>query len=214
MAVFRDMDDHLSDEEQEELLAVVIRRKLVVLPTDTVYGIGADPFSRKAVSRLLQAKGRDQTMPPPILGGNPMALLGLAHFDNERQEHFVRRLAARFWPGPLSIVVKAGREVGWDTSSVNGTIALRMPAHPVSLAVLRATGPLAVTSANRTGMVPAQTVEEAREYFGDEVAIYVDGGVASSPVPSTVVDCTGEEPQVIRVGEVTLAEVRELLPSQ
>lgn len=216
MAVYRDLGADaqvLSTEEEQALLDAVASGNLVVIPTDTIYGIGADPYSRFAVARLLGAKGRDQTMPPPVLGAHVEELLSLAQFGSSAQEEKVRSLAEAFWPGPLTVVVQAAVDPGWDTDSVGGTIALRMPNCVEALAVLRLTGPLAVTSANRTGMPPARTVEEARQYFGEEVAVYVDGGVSTGTAVSTILDCTGETLRIIRLGAVSQEQVSDILPS-
>ncbi len=187
--------------------------ELIVIPTDTVYGIAADPLSAQSVARLLGAKGRDETKPPPVLGAEADGLLGLADFPSARQRESIEAVVEHFWPGPLTIVVRSRFHMGWDASSVGGTVALRMPALATALEVLRATGPLAVTSANRTGLPPAVTVGEAQEYFGGEVAVYIDGGKAEEPVPSSVVDFTGHEPRILRAGAVSIEQIRELIPS-
>ena len=221
MAVYRDTlefpsgeDAWLSESLQIRLLRAVTRGELVVLPTDTVYGIGADPFSHSAVGRLLGAKGRDQTMPPPVLGGFREELLSLLDFTSLEQRDMVVALAEEFWPGPLTIIAPSKAKLGWDTESVNGTIAVRMPGSDLAISALRVTGPLAVTSANGTGMPAAQTVDEAREYFGDEVRIYVDGGDSTLGRPSTIVDCSRPVPRVIRAGGVTTAQIEDLLKSE
>lgn len=215
MAVYRDLGSGaqvLSVGEKQALLDATARGELIVIPTDTVYGIGADPYSNFAVTRLLGAKGRDQTMPPPVLGAHAEELLSLARFPSPNQERRVRALVNAFWPGPLTLVVQTMVTPGWDTGSVHGTIALRMPNCVEALAVLRVTGPLAVTSANRTGMSPARSVEEARQYFGDEVAVYVDGGVSTGTAVSTILDCTGDDLQVIRLGAVSSDQVLKAIP--
>ena len=221
MAVYRDTlefpsgeDAWLSESLQIRLLRAVTRGELVVLPTDTVYGIGADPFSHSAVGRLLGAKGRDQTMPPPVLGGFREELLSLLDFTSLEQRDMVVALAEEFWPGPLTIIAPSKAKLGWDTEPVNGTIAVRMPGSDLAISALRVTGPLAVTSANGTGMPAAQTVDEAREYFGDEVRIYVDGGDSTLGRPSTIVDCSRPVPRVIRAGGVTAAQIEDLLKSE
>lgn len=216
MAVYRDLDGDtqvLSSEEEQALLDATAAGELIVIPTDTIYGIGADPHSRFAVSRLLGAKGRDQTMPPPILGAYAEELLSLAKFSSTAQEQRVRSLVQAFWPGPLTLVVQADVEPGWDTDSVGGTIALRMPDCVQALAALKVTGPLAVTSANRTGMPPARSVEDARQYFGEEVAVYVDGGVSVGSDVSTILDCTGEDLRVIRLGAVSREQISRIIPT-
>ncbi|WP_099331650.1 L-threonylcarbamoyladenylate synthase [Actinomyces minihominis] len=220
MAVYRDVaplfnrgENDLPEEVASRLLDAVGRGELVVLPTDTVYGIGADPFSSLAVMRLLGAKGRDNSMPPPVLGAFTEELLGLCKFTSLEQRDVVTALADAFWPGPLTIIAPAAVQFGWDGSSVGDTIAVRMPQSELALSALQMTGPLAVTSANRTGFPPSETVEEAHEYFGSEVAVYVDGGPSPLGQASTIVDCTGATPRLIRAGAITLKQIQELLKS-
>lgn len=220
MSVYRELDRPfdpdaagLPEETQLALIGAVAQGELIVLPTDTVYGIGSDPFSRRAVGRLLGAKGRDETMPPPVLGGIFEELLSLVSFPTlHLRDNFVR-LAQAFWPGELTIVAPRGVTLGWDTDEVGDTVALRMPGDALALEALRITGPLAVTSANRTGMPPACTVGEARDYFGDEVRVYVDGGSARMGTPSTIVDCSTDELRVLRQGGVTRDQIGEALES-
>lgn len=221
MAVYRDLPaptlepaTALTEETQMALIGAVAKGELVVLPTDTVYGIGTDPFSLAAATRLLGAKGRDESMPPPILGGIFEELLSLVTFPNLEARDSFLALAEAFWPGPLTIVAEANVEFGWDLSEVGGTVALRMPADTLALEALRVTGPMAVTSANRTGMAPARTIGEAREYFGDEVAVYIDGGHARDGSPSTIVDCSRQELRVLRAGTLTKAQIQQVLESK
>lgn len=181
---------------------------LVVLPTDTVYGIGADAFSPAAVARLLAAKGRGRQMPPPVLVGDPHVLDALA--VDVPQE--VRDLVARFWPGALTIILKAQPSLSWDLGETEGTVALRMPDNPIALALLRRWGPMAVTSANLTGAPPAQDAPAAEEYFGSTVPVYVDGGPTPGPVPSTIIDATRRPMRVLRAGLITTAELAEVVP--
>ena len=188
--------------------AAVAAGELVVLPTDTVYGIGCDAFSPEAVVRLLTAKGRGRAMPPPVLVPHARTLDGIAADVPDD----VRALAEAFWPGGLTLVVPMQRTLSWDLGDTGGTVAVRMPLHPVALELLEATGPMAVSSANRTGQPPAATAEEAREQLGDSVVVYLEAGAAGSGVPSTIVDGTGEVPRVLRDGAVSLAELREVVP--
>ena len=148
------------------------RGQLVVLPTDTVYGVAADAFSPAAVAALLRAKGRGRDVPVPVLVGSWRALDGLA----ARPTPAVRRLVETFWPGPLTVVVRAVPSLSWDLGEARGTVALRMPLHPVALDVLEETGPLAVSSANASGTPPALDASAAREQLGDAVAVYLDAG--------------------------------------
>lgn len=181
--------------------------ELVVLPTDTVYGIGADAFTPYSVKALLDAKGGRRT-PPPVLIGSRHTLDGLV-FSLPRA---ARDLVEAFWPGALTIVVKHSPSLRWDLGDDTGTVAVRMPLHPVALEVLRETGPMAVASANRAGQSAALTAEEAREQLSYSVRAYLEAGPAPDPVPSTIVDLTGEVPQVVREGAVPLAKLRDVVP--
>ncbi len=181
--------------------------KLVVLPTDTVYGVAADAFNPVAVAALLSAKGRGPSMPPPVLVPSPRTLNGLA-LDVPT---WVTELLDRYWPGPLTVVVRAQPSLRWDLGDTNGTVAVRMPDHPVALALLSQTGPLAVTSANRTGAPAATSAAESVEQLGDRVELYLDAGPSSGLAASTIVDCTTAQPTVLRPGPITAAELAETL---
>jgi len=184
------------------------RGGLVVLPTDTVYGIGSDAFSAEAVGRLLAAKGRGRQMPPPVLVANPHVLDALA--VDIRSE--VRDLVSAFWPGPLTIILPAQPSLDWDLGETHGTVALRMPDHPVALALLERWGPMAVTSANLTGSAPAESAEAAEEAFGGDVAVYLDAGPTPGPVPSTIVDATRVPMRIVRQGLLTAEQLGEVVP--
>nr|NLD41429.1 threonylcarbamoyl-AMP synthase [Actinomycetales bacterium] len=181
---------------------------LVVLPTDTVYGIGADAFSAEAVSRLLAAKGRGRQMPPPVLVSSTHVLDALA--VNIRSE--VRDLVAAFWPGALTLILPAQPSLDWDLGETRGTVALRMPDHPVALALLERWGPMAVTSANLTGQPPAEDTATAEGYFRGDVAVYLDAGPAAGMVPSTIVDATRVPMRIVRQGALTEAELAAVVP--
>lgn len=189
-------------------VAALRRGDLAVLPTDTVYGLAADAFSPPAVARLLAAKGRGRDMPVPVLVGAWRGIDGLA----DQVSGALRSLVETFWPGPLTLVVRAAPSLAWDLGETRGTVAVRMPLHPVALAVLAETGPLAVSSANRSGLAPATTAGEALEQLGSSVAVYLDGGVSSDPVPSTILDLTGERPRLRRSGPLDADALRALLP--
>ena len=179
----------------------------IVLPTDTVYGIGADAFSADAVRGLLEAKGRGRDMPPPVLIADAAILRSLT--DEIADE--VIAVAQAFWPGPLTLILPLQPELGLDLGDLGGTIAVRVPDHDFTRELLRVTGPLAVSSANTTGNPAATTIAEASAQLGDSVAVYLDGGPASGPVPSTIVDLTGE-PTVLRSGRISAAELAVHLP--
>jgi L-threonylcarbamoyladenylate synthase len=189
-------------------VAALRRGELAVLPTDTVYGLAADAFSPPAVTRLLEAKGRSRDVPVPVLVGAWRTLDGLA----ETVPPVARQLVEAFWPGPLTLVVRAAASLAWDIGDARGTVAVRMPLHPVALRVLEQTGPLAVTGAHRTGMPPAGDAAEAARQLGTAVQVYLDGGASAGPVPSTVVDLTGDHPRVLRAGTVPLERLREVAP--
>lgn len=181
--------------------------KLVVLPTDTVYGIGADAFSASAVSALLAAKGRGRDMPVPVLVGSWGTVDGLAAHVTEQ----ARDLVEAFWPGGLSLVIKQAPSLAWDLGDTNGTVMVRMPMHPVALDLLRAVGPMAVSSANRSGQPPATACQDAHQQLGEDVAVYLDGGPSPVGVASTIVDISGEVPRVLRVGAVSLDQLRTVI---
>jgi L-threonylcarbamoyladenylate synthase len=200
-----------SDETQraEGLAAAataVLSGDLVVLPTDTVYGVWADAFSPAAVARLLAAKGRGRSMPPPVLVGSVRAASALV----EDLGSWGQQLIDEFWPGGLTIVCRAQRTLNWDLGDTKGTVAVRMPEDPVTLALLKETGPMAVTSANLTGKPPATTAEQAREQLGDAVAVYLDGGPSAGGQASTMVDLTGEFPRMLRSGAISIGRLREI----
>ncbi|PID55204.1 MAG: threonylcarbamoyl-AMP synthase [Micrococcales bacterium] len=184
--------------------AAVAGGELVVLPTDTVYGIGADAFSPEAVERLLAAKGRGRTMPPPVLVASPAMMAALA----QPLPDWVLALTEAYWPGGLTLVVAAQPSLYWDLGETSGTVALRIPDHPAAQDLIRATGPLAVSSANLTGYPTGTTAAETRKQLGESVSIYLEAGELPVGTASTVVDATGEEPVVLRAGHLTEAEVR------
>ncbi len=192
----------------DEAVDVIANGGLVVLPTDTVYGIGADAFSPPAVQALLDAKGRGRQMPPPVLVADVRTLDGLA---TDVPAH-ARLLAEAFWPGGLTLIVRAQPSLAWDLGETHGTVALRVPDHPTARALLRRTGPLAVSSANRTGLDAALTAQEAHRMLGDRVRVYLDAGESPGQVASTIVDATGPALQVVRQGAITLEALNEVAP--
>jgi L-threonylcarbamoyladenylate synthase len=179
--------------------AAIRRGELVVMPTDTVYGLGADAFSPNAVRRILDAKGRGRDVPVPVLVGSWRTVNGLV----EHLPEVAKDLIAAFWPGALTLVLRHGSGLAWDLGDTKGTVAIRMPLHPVALELLAETGPLAVSSANKHGMAAPLTAGEAEEQLGSAVAVYLDGGPAEDRTPSTIVDLTGDQPLVLREGAVS-----------
>ncbi len=162
------------------------RHELVVLPTDTVYGIGCDAFSPKGVQALLAAKGRGPQSPPPVLIPNLNTLQALA----EAVPDVAMRLAETFWPGALTMILRAQPSLNWELGETRGTVALRMPDHKIALALLEEVGPMAVSSANLTGEPAATTCQQAEAYLGDSVQVYLDGGTSPKGEASTILDLT------------------------
>jgi tRNA threonylcarbamoyl adenosine modification protein (Sua5/YciO/YrdC/YwlC family) len=184
----------------------VKRGDLVVFPTDTVYGIGADAFKSWSVGTLLRAKARDRSVPPPVMVGSRQMLEGLVY----GLPLAARDLIEAFWPGPLTIIVEHAPSLDWDLGDTEGVIQVRMPLHPVALELIRETGPMAVSSANKQHERPASSAEEAQAQFGYEVSVYLEAGSAPETVVSTIVDCTGPEPKVLRAGALSLDQLREV----
>ncbi|MFT4052663.1 MAG: L-threonylcarbamoyladenylate synthase [Microbacterium sp.] len=187
------------------------RGELVVLPTDTVYGVAADAFSPAAVSRLLQAKGRGRQSPPPVLVAGVTTMRALVAEVPEP----VERLVEEFWPGGLTIVLPAQPSLSWDLGETRGTVAVRMPAERIALELLEDCGPLAVSSANLTTRAAAIDVHGALAMLRDSVSVYLDGGPATTGVSSTILDATGlaagRPARVLRDGAVGRARLHEVL---
>ena len=176
--------------------SAIARNQLVVIPTDTVYGIAADAFSAVAVERLLAAKGRDRTAPPPVLVPGRPTLDALA----ETVPSEVEALVDEFWPGGLTVILRARPTLEWDLGETRGTVALRMPSDRIALELLAETGPLAVSSANKTGEPAATTAREAEFMLGNVIEVYLEAGPSATEYPgelaragSTIVDATGLE---------------------
>lgn len=194
----------LSEKDIAEAVAAVRAGTLMVLPTDTVYGVGADAFSPSAVDRLLTAKGRGRDKPSPVLVDSVAAAERLA----VAIPPVARAMMEQLWPGALTIVLPAQPTIGWDLGETNGTVALRMPDSADALALLSAAGPMAVSSANLTGHAPALTAADAHEQLGEKVAVYLDGGAVTGGVPSTIVRI-GERIEILRHGAIPDARIAE-----
>ncbi len=196
---------------EDDARAAIEAGECIVLPTDTVYGIGADAFNGDAVQRLLDAKVRGRDMPPPVLIGEPSLIRALATDIPDA----ARELVARHWPGPLTIILKRQPSLKMDLGETEGTVALRVPDHELARDILRATGPMAVSSANISGLPAALSCDEAVAQLGANVSVYLDGGrVGEDGQPaSTIVDFTqADHGQVLRRGALGLAVLRETLP--
>jgi tRNA threonylcarbamoyl adenosine modification protein (Sua5/YciO/YrdC/YwlC family) len=184
------------------------RGELVVLPTDTVYGVAAEAFDPVAVDGLLKAKGRGRDMPPPVLVGTVRAAMALVTDFPEAGKDLIEE----FWPGGLTLVCRSSPTLVWDIGDTKGTVAVRMPLHQLTLELLKRTGPLAVSSANLSGQGPATTADEAVAQLGDAVAVYLDGGPGPGDVPSSIVDLTGTVPRLLRAGVISEGRLRDVIP--
>ncbi|HEY6294901.1 MAG TPA: L-threonylcarbamoyladenylate synthase, partial [Streptosporangiaceae bacterium] len=200
-------DPHARTAGIEAAVTAARAGELIVLPTDTVYGIGADAFIPASVTTMLAAKGRGRSMPPPVLIGTSRAAAALV----DDLGAFGQALIDEFWPGALTLVFRASPTLAWDLGDTKGTVALRMPLHPVALDVLRQTGPMAVSSANRTGYPAATTASEAESQLGEAVSVYLDGGPCIDNVPSTILDLTGMVPTLLRTGAVPVERLRTIV---
>lgn len=181
--------------------------RLVVLPTDTLYGLGCDAFNNAAVAGLLSAKRRGPDMPVPVLVGSWQTARGLVHTFDQR----LQTLIEAFWPGGLSIVVPQAPSLPWNLGDTRGTVLLRMPLHPIAIELLRRTGPMAVSSANVTGHTPPTTAIMAKQQLGESVSIYLDGGEAPVGEPSTIVDLSKETVTVLREGAIPAERLSDVL---
>ncbi len=180
---------------------------VVVFPTDTVYGIGADAFNPEATGHIFEAKRRPRSMPLPVLVGRPRQAWALcSELPNAAQV-----LVAAFWPGPLTLILPAAEGLAWDLGETRGGVAVRMPAHDDLLELIMMIGPLAATSANLSGEATPATVAEIAARLGNSVSLYVDGGPSTGDVPSTIVDLTRWRPKVTREGAIPRAEIDRAL---
>jgi tRNA threonylcarbamoyl adenosine modification protein (Sua5/YciO/YrdC/YwlC family) len=188
-------------------IETVKRGDLVVLPTDTLYGLGADAFKPWAVTNLLSAKGSEGTAFPPVLVGSRRTIDELTG----NLPRVVEDLIEAFWPGALTLVVTHSASPGWDVAKTGGTIAVRMPLHPVALAVLRETGPMAVSGANRLGQPAPRTAKEAQDQLRYAISVYLEAGPSPDSPPSTVVDVTGDIPRIVRPGAISGEQLRTVV---
>ena len=181
--------------------------RCVVLPTDTVYGIGADAFNNDAVASLLATKRRGPDMPVPVLVGSWTTIQGLVREFSDT----AKTLVEAFWPGGLSIVVPEAPSLPWNLGDTRGTVLLRMPNQPLALELLQRTGPMAVSSANISGNPPALNAASAKQQFGDAIGVYLDGGDAQVGEPSTIIDIPGRHPQILREAAISAERLGEVL---
>ena len=196
----------MGSEWKRQAIEVLARGELVAFPTDTVYGLGADAFNDQAVRKLYLAKGRSQEKAIPVLVANLEQFVDIV----DRTTLPAMRLVEKFWPGPLTIILRQASDLSGEISAY-GTVGVRIPDHPIAQELIRAAGPLAVTSANRSGDPEACTAEEIDTSMGAQVELIVDGGRTPGGQPSTVVDCTQDPPTILRVGPITEEDIRSVL---
>ncbi|GAA0582251.1 L-threonylcarbamoyladenylate synthase [Actinomadura livida] len=190
-----------------EAVSAVRRGELIVLPTDTVYGVAADAFTPPAVTALLDAKGRGREMPPPVLVGSVRAATALV----DDLGTYGQDLIDEFWPGALTLVCRANPNLMWDLGETKGTVAVRMPMHELAVELLKETGPLAVSSANLSGQAAARNAVDAEKMLGDAVSVYLDAGESGPGDPSTIVDLTGSIPRLLRAGAIPEYKIRTVV---
>jgi L-threonylcarbamoyladenylate synthase len=202
-----------SSDDREVAVAAAARAlqlgEVVVIPTDTVYGVAADAFDKQAVQALLDAKGRGRTMPPPVLVANVGTLDALA----VRVPEWARALVSECWPGPLTLVCHEQPSLQWDLGETRSTVAVRMPDHEIAREIIERVGPLAVSSANKTGQPAALDADEAERMLGDDVEAIVDAGPVTGGEASTIVDATGESPRLLRLGALSIERINEIIGS-
>jgi L-threonylcarbamoyladenylate synthase len=204
--VFDCSDPHQREAGLTAAITALSRGDLVLLPTDTVYGVAADAFTPAAVTRLLAAKNRGRTMPVPVLIGEASTLSGLT----VDLPPVATQLAQAFWPGGLTLVVEHAESLAWDLGDAEGTVAVRLPDDDIARELLRSTGPLAVSSANRSGRPAATTAQDAVDQLGEHAVVVLDGGPRTGSAASTIVDCTGPVPRVLRIGAIGIERLREV----
>ncbi|MGZ4454258.1 MAG: L-threonylcarbamoyladenylate synthase [Nocardioides sp.] len=200
-----------TDEEREAAVSAAVQAvragEVAVIPTDTVYGIAADAFDAAAVRKLLAAKGRGREMPPPVLVAAPSTVDALAIDIPD----WARALFVEFWPGPLTVVLHQQSSLQWDLGETRGTVAVRVPDHAVALEILGRTGPLAVSSANKTGRAAALDADAAEEMLGEDVMVLVDDGTVPGGEASTILDATAAEPRLLRLGALSVERIDAVL---
>jgi L-threonylcarbamoyladenylate synthase len=195
----------VNDDPISQAIAATRRGELIVFPTDTVYGIATAPNDGAATTRLFDAKQRPNDLTIPILAGSIGDAREVGALDDRAE-----RLAAALWPGPLTLVVpRTPRSERWRLGGDDASVGVRIPDHPLARAVL-AGGPLATTSANRSGEPPASTCEELHAIFGDDVALYLCDDAPIVGRASTVVSLLGPEPVILRAGDVDADVVARL----
>ncbi len=186
--------------------AALMRGECVAMPTDTVYGVAANPFVPKGITSLLAAKQRDRDMPIPVFVPNLDSALALSYQVSDQ----ARTIMEKFWPGAITLITKAHPTLRWDLGNADGTVALRIPLQRTALELLTETGPLAVTSANLTGKPAATDVTSAQDQFGNSVSVYLDAGATAGEAASTIIDASQVQLRVVRIGVISISSIIEV----
>jgi L-threonylcarbamoyladenylate synthase len=189
-------------------VAALERGDVVAFPTETLYGLGADALDSDAVDRVFQLKGRDPANPIPVLVADRAMLVRLV----SEIPPLAEKLIARFWPGPLTLILPARLDIPRPLLSTDGGVGVRISSHPKAAAIVQALGrPLTATSANPTGQSPARTLQQARDYFAGAIEIFIDGGALTSKTGSTVAEIIGDRIRIIREGEITREQLQRTI---
>ena len=199
------------NEAAENLVAAVEALKrghVIVFPTETLYGLGADALDEAAVEKVFQLKGRDKSNPIPVLVANQEMLHALV----AKVPTMARKLMHRYWPGPLTLVLPGQKNIPKPLCNPEGGVGVRISSQPIATLLINALGrPLTATSANPSGKEPARTFQEAKNYFSHRVDVFVDGGTLTSESGSTVVEVMEDSIKIIREGEISGSELRQFL---
>jgi L-threonylcarbamoyladenylate synthase len=195
-------------EEIAEAVAALRRGEIIVFPTETLYGLGADALNTSAVEELFQLKGRNSDNPIPVLVADEQMLLMLvAEISNS-----ARKLLNHFWPGPLTLVLRARPGIPPQLLNANGGIGVRISSRPVATRLVQLLGrPITATSANPSGHEPARTVDEAKRYFTGRIRLFVNGGILTSKKGSTVAEVSEDSVKILRQGEIPASELESIV---
>ncbi len=191
-----------------DAVAALKRGEVIVLPTETLYGLGADAFNEAAVERVFRLKGRDPGTPIPVLVADTAMLSELV----DGIPPLAIQLIECFWPGPLTLVLPARANLPKPLLNVTGGVGVRISSQPIATLLVQTLGrPLTATSANPTGAEPARTLSEAQNYFSGKVSTFVDGGTLAAKIGSTVAEIRGNQLRIIREGEIAVAALEQVL---
>jgi len=194
--------------EFQAAIAALKRGEVIVFPTETLYGLGADALNRAAVERVFQLKGRDAANPISVLVADRTMLSTIV----DQVPPLAEKLIAQFWPGPLTVVLPAKKDLCKHLMNASGGVGVRISSAPIATQLVRELGkPVTATSANPSGKTPARKIEQARAYFSGAIRVFMDGGELHSNVGSTVAEISGDSVRVIREGEINKAALERVI---